>query len=572
MTKRSFHLILLTGALAAVVLFGAAACGGKKDNTAPSSARPPQAPLDQQNLVIQGGEPEFLDPQLSRVQQDLAIERMLFRGLYQFVVADDGAIQAEPAMAAGDPEVSGNVYTVRLKDGLKWSDGQPLTAADFEYSFKRECSPETASPYQYLLGASTLNIIGCDDYFAAVDKSPAEQAALRDQVGVKAVDDTTLQITLAAPKPLFTTYLSLWAAYPVRKDVVEKYGEKWTNPGNIVGNGPFILADYVPQDHMTLIPNPNWALDPKPKVQQLTVKFIDDTEAAFRAFQTGELEMVQVPPAELPVVQQDSTLKSELLTLPALRIWAIDTQLSNDVLKNFDVRLALSRAIDRKTLVDVLYNGAYTPATYWTMEGLPGYQGNAAFDNLIGYDPEAAKKALADAGYPNGQGFPTLKMTVLDRPDKKAEAEFLVKAWKTVLGIDVSVDAMDSRTLGQLFGTKSFELLPGGFQNDYPDPENSLIGQFNSDGENNLWDCNDAGIDTKLKAAATETDNEKRITLLQDAETLVIGKLCGVIPLYQPDFLYLVSPEIGGVKASGALDMAMPGNWCPECWFVKAQP
>ncbi|MGD0766531.1 MAG: ABC transporter substrate-binding protein, partial [Dehalococcoidia bacterium] len=334
MTKRSFHFILLTGALAAIVLFGAAACGGKKDNAAPSSAAAEAAPPDQQNLVIQGGEPEFLDPQLSRVQPDIAIERMLFRGLYQLVATDSGAIQAEPAMAAGDPEVNGNVYTVRLKDGLKWSDGQPLTAADFEYSFKRECSPETASPYQYLLGASTLNIVGCDDYFAAVDASPADQATLRDKVGVKAVDDTTLEITLAAPKPLFTTYLSLWAAYPVRKDVVEKYGEKWTDPGNIVSNGPFVLTEYVPQDHVTLKPNPNWALDPQPKLQQLTIKFIDDTEAAFRAYQTGELEMVQVPPAELPVVQQDSTLKSELVALPALRIWAIDTQLSNDVLKD----------------------------------------------------------------------------------------------------------------------------------------------------------------------------------------------------------------------------------------------
>ena len=120
-------------------------------------------------------------------------------------------------------------------------------------------------------------------------------------------------------------------------------------------------------------------------------------------------------------------------------------------------------------------------------------------------------------------------------------------------------------------GMKSFQLIPGGWQVGYPDPENSLIGQFDTNGMNNLYDCSNTDIDAKLKAAATEMDNAKRIKLLQDAETLVVTNLCGVIPLYQPDFLYLVEPKVGGVKVSGTLDAAMPGNWCSECWFVKAQ-
>ncbi len=109
--------------------------------------------------------------------------------------------------------------------------------------------------------------------------------------------------------------------------------------------------------------------------------------------------------------------------------------MKNEVIKDPNVRLALSRAIDRETLVKVVYNDAYIPANYWLVEGIPGYQGNGPFESIIGYDPEAAKKALADAGYPDGKGFPTLKLTSLDRPDRKAEAEFLQKSWKEILGI-----------------------------------------------------------------------------------------------------------------------------------------
>ena len=131
-------------------------------------------------------------------------------------------------------------------------------------------------------------------------ETPEEQAALRDAVGVKAIDDTTLEITLKAPKPTFTTIMSLWATFPARQDVIEKFGDKWTDPGNIVVNGPFTLTEFVAKDHVTLEPNPNWALEPKPVLQKITIKFIDDTEVAFRAFQTGELDMTTIPAAEIP--------------------------------------------------------------------------------------------------------------------------------------------------------------------------------------------------------------------------------------------------------------------------------
>ncbi len=322
---------------------------------------------------------------------------------------------------------------------------------------------------------------------------------------------------------------------------------------------------------MTLAPNPNWALEPKPQLQKITVKFIDDLEVAFKAFQTGELDMTSVPAAEIPTIQNDPTLKSEYLQIGSLRIWSVEMQMKDPVLSNFNVRLALSRAIDRDSLVKVVYNNAYIAADYWLVKGIAGYQGNGPFENIIGYDPTAAQKALADAGYPNGQGFPTLTLTVTDNPDRKAEGEFLQQAWKQVLGINVTIQAVDAKTRSSTFTSENFQLFPGGWQNDYPDPENSLIGLFDTGGGNNEYNCSDPDIDAKLKAAGTETDNAARIKDLQDAETLIVTRLCGMAPIWQGAFLYEVAPKVGGIRANGAIDAAMPGNWCPECWFIKAQ-
>ena len=558
----------------AVIVGLMVACGGgdeKKETPQATTGASEAAPPEQQHVIFQSAEPQYFDPQRSNFEQDIAVERMLFRGLYQLVLDSSDNVKAEPAMAAGDPQVNGNVYTVKLKSGLKWSDGQPLTAKDFEYTIKRECSPEVAGPYQYVLGVDMLDLVGCDDYFGSADATPADQAALRDKVGVKAVDDLTLEMTLKAPKSTFTTIMALWATFPVRQDIVEKFGDRWTDPSNIVVNGPYTLTEFVAKDHVTLKPNPSWALEPKPLLQQLTVKFIDDQEVAFRAFQTGELDATTIPATEIPTIKADPTLNSEFLQVGSLRIWSVEMQMKNEVLSNPKVRLALSRAIDRESLVRVVYNDAYIPATYWLVKGIPGYQGSGPFDNIIGYDPAAAKQALADAGYPNGQGFPTLKITVTDNPVRKAEGEFLQSAWKDTLGINTTIEAVDAKTRSTDFNTKNFQLFPGGWQNDYPDPENSLIGLFNTGGGNNQYECSDPDIDAKLKAAGSATDEATRIKDLQDAETLIVTRLCGMAPIWQGAFLYLVDPKVGGVRANGAIDAAMPGNWCPECWFVKAQ-
>ena len=587
MLNKRWRLPFLVGVFIAILALVAVACGGDEEEeeaaspTAAAGATEEPggaAPPDQQVLVVQQNEPEFFDPHRSNFEQDISIEKMLFRGLYQLVPTADGGVEAEPAMAEGEPTVDGSVYTVSLKPGLMWSDGEPLTAQHFADGVLRSCSPEVASPYQYILGASILGIVGCDEYATGKgteeepkSPTPEELQALRDAVGVKALDDTTLQVTLLQPKTTFTTVMSLWSAFPARLDIIEQFGEKWTDPGNIVVNGPFTMTEFVPKDHVTLEPNLNWALEPKPQLQKLTIKFIDDTSVAFRAYQTGEIDIVNFPESEIPTVEADADLKAAYLKEGTGRIDAVEMQLEDPTLSDFNVRLALSRAIDRDTLNDVVYNGASIPATYWLVEGIPGYQGNEPFEGVIGYDPEAAKQALSDAGYANGDGFPSLKLLMRDDAVQRSLGEFLQNQWKTNLNVNIELEFVDAKTRSERFNTENFQLFRGGWQIDYPDPENPLIGLFDTGGGNNHYNCSDPEIDAKLAAAATETDNEARIRLLQEAETLVVTKLCGVAPITQLARVYLVNPKVGGLVPNGAIDSGLPGNWGVEHWFVKAQ-
>ena len=264
MNLKNRWFLLLAGLLSVMLVF-AAACGGGDDEPTdgdtpvPTDTEPSgggQAPADQQKISISQPEPEFLDPHKSNFEQDIGVERMIFRGLYNQTDDGSGGVKIVPGMAAGEPTVSGSVYTVKLNPDVKWSDGVAVKAADFVYGITRACDPAVASPYQYLLGEGLGYLTGCDAL--TKNEDPAQTEALKAALGVKAIDDTTLEVTLDQPIPTFTTIFSLWATFPARQDVIEANGDAWTQPANIVTNGPFTISELVPADHLTLIPNPEW--------------------------------------------------------------------------------------------------------------------------------------------------------------------------------------------------------------------------------------------------------------------------------------------------------------------------
>ena len=571
----------------------AAAGGGKTPAAgATTSAGGEQAPAAQQKITVQLAEPQFYDPHRSNFEQDIGMERMLFRGLYNLTDDGKGGVKVIPEMAEGEPKVVSSpaahgrlaapagaetVMTVKLKAGLKWSDGQPLTAADFVYGIQRECDADVASPYQYVLGAGIGELKGCDELFNNNDA--AQKQALTDALGIKAVDATTLQMTLNKPVATFTTIWALWATFPSRKDVIEKFGDKWTDPANIVVNGPFTLKELVAKDHATLAPNPNWS-GQKPALQSITVKFIDDLSAAFRAFQTGELQETEILATDSTVAKKDSALKDQVVIVPTARITTVEVQMKHPILganggtpdavkKAFNLRLAMSRAIDRQALSDAVYDGVNAPAYYWLVKGLPGFQGNEAFAKIIGFDKAAAQKAEADAGYPNGAGLPTFKILYRDNKQRRDEAAYLAKVWKDTLGINIEPEFVDSKTRSARFNAEDFDLLPGGWQLDYPDPENALVGLFNVGGGQNHYNCSNPDAEAGFKEAAAATSESARIKAYQKVENAIVTNLCGIIPLYQDAKPFMVSKKLGGVLANGTIDAGQPGNYCVECWFVK---
>jgi oligopeptide transport system substrate-binding protein len=535
---------LLVGLLiwsAAAVL----ACGGEKQEAkgtaAPGGAAQATgytpAPRDQQRFVVNmGATPDFLDPHKSQFEQDIAIERLLFRGL--FYTDDKGnpipAVAAElPTQQNGGISADGKTLTIKLKDNQKWSDGSPLTAKDFEYSIKRAFHPKLASPYASFL----FNIKGSAEYYNALgtEKNPKnpnqdELNRLRDAIGVKALDDKTLQIQLQEPQGTILVLLGLWVMYPVKQSVVEAGGAgpentKWAAPGKLVGNGPFVLKEFREKDRIILEANPNYTLEPKPKLQTIDVRLIEDEESAFASFQTGELDEVAVPPSKVPVVESDPNLKKLNITGPVPRTGGIEFNFSVKPLDNRNVRLAIAKAIDREAFVRVVLPGVGQPTQCWLAPGTPGYDPNDCA--AIKYDPAEAKRLLAEAGYPNGQGFPELSLLVVNSPLGKNIGEFVQKQLKDNLNINIKLELVDSKTRSSRYSNSQFELFYGGWQEDYHDPENWIPELWGTGGGNNQYKYSNPQLDALIKQAKFELNNEKRIALYKQMHKLLIDDANG---------------------------------------------
>jgi oligopeptide transport system substrate-binding protein len=575
MNLRNKWFLLLAGLLSAMLVF-AAACGSDDEDepsgdktpaaTEPTGTADDLAPADQQKITIATGEPQYLDPHRSSFEQDIGVERMIFRGLYNLTDDGQGGVKVELGLAAGEPEVNGSVYTVKLKDGIKWSDGEPITAQHFVDGAKRGCDPAVAADYGYLWGTGYLDMKGCAELQANEDE--AQKQTLTDALGVRAVDATTVEYTLNKPNGRFTTIMAIWVTFPARLDVIEEHGEQWTAPENIVTSGPFTLTAYIPGDSLTLAPNPNWN-GKKPALQEITIKFLDDLSAAFRSFQSDELQITRINATDV-VTAEGEGLTDQVDLEPTARISWLLMQTKNEVLSKFDVRLAMSRAIDREALNEAAFDGVNTPAHYWVVKGITGHQGNEPFEGKVGFNPEEAKTALARAGYPNGEGFPELGLTV-NTPERVAAAEFLQQQFKEILNINIRIDQVDSQTRSARYNDETFELFIGGWQLDYPDIENPMFGLWETDGGNNHTSCSNPDVDAALEAALAATSDEARIAAYQDMETAVVENLCGGAPLWQDSTPYLVTSKLGGVVGNGTIDAGFPGSYCAECWFVKAE-
>jgi oligopeptide transport system substrate-binding protein len=556
------RLMVLGGLAIGLVAF--AACLPDDDE----AARPPTAErIEGGELTVASLEGDSLSPHYSSFASDISLQRMIWRGLYWLDINNE----LQPMMAAGPPEVSedGTVYTVTLREGLLWSDGDDLLAEDFVLGIHRTCNPVHAGEYQYLIS----NIAGCDDHFGA----EAYDQALEQAIGVRAVDELTVEYTLNEPQPTFNIILSLWMTFPAPAHLFPDSSDEWPAPapdapGRLAYNGPYMLVEYEPGNRAVLEPNPNWAASNgiTPTLDRLTLRFITDLAVANDAFRTGEVSFANVDLTQLSAIISEFGEGEQYFRADKPITIGLHMQMTDPVLgdpeNGLNVRLALGRAIDLETMNQTCYQGGRQVTTSWIPEITNGHPPDA-FTDVLRFDPANAAELLAEAGYPGGEGFPELSFLVADSPASRCVADFVQEAYRTHLGIGLNVEVVDAPTRSARFTAEDYDLFPGGWQQDYPDPENWMLGLWDTDGTLNNSNCSNPEIDSLLEQAEFNTNDEERIGQYRQANEILVTTVCGIYVWYHVPDHYLISRQVAGMRENiTGQDGVLAGDWTAEAW------
>ncbi|MEA2514591.1 MAG: oligopeptide transport system substrate-binding protein, partial [Thermomicrobiales bacterium] len=445
----------------------------------------------------------------------------------------DGSLQMGLAEKM-EPNADATEFTFTLRDGLKWSDGTPLNATDFEYSWKRVLDPNTKSEY-----TSAMYPVKNGQ---AIDKGEMTF----DQLAVTAVDEKTLKVTLQGPTPYFPLLAATWTFYPVPKHVIEKEGDAWVEAGRMVSNGPYLLTAWEHNQSMVLEQNPNYYGE-KPTITRADYTLFDDNEAqALVPFENDELDQAQVSAADLDRVKNDETLSKLMQVFPRSGTRFVHCDCTNPPTDDVRVRQALSLAINRDTLANGVLKGQFTATQTMLPPDIPGYNPEAT----LGENVDQAKQLLADAGFPDGKDFPELKLVYTSTAtDQKQTAEYLQGVWKQNLGISVTLDPLEDKARQDWFNslkTQPYNLGIDLWGSDWGDPANWHNQLFESaaDFYHNHWK-NDQ-FDQIVRAAAVNPDAEARIAQYKDAEKILVQDAPN-IPLYNLNRIYVIKPNVRGI-------------------------
>lgn len=481
-----------------------------------------------------GTDPKTLDPALNNAVDGGIVLSNAFEGLCKV----DENNKAIPGVAEKwDISEDGTVYTFHFKQGLKWSNGDPIKASDFEFAWKRVLNPETAAEYAYQMSY----IKGADDY--------NQGKGSVDAVGVKAIDDNTLEVTLNAPCSYFLQLTAFPCYFPVNQAVVEADKDWATKAETLVSNGPFKFTDYKMKDQIVLEKNENYDEKDSVKLDKVTMKLVGEETSAWASYKSGQFDMVDVVPmSEIQGAVKDGSAK----IFPQLGTYFYCVNVSDKakevdpdaakVLSDVKVREALSLAIDRKTLVENVTKRGETPAHGFVPVGITGEDGKD-FAEKEYFKPEGdveqAKKLLAEAGYPDGQGFPTIVLTFNPESGHGTIAQAVQDMLKTNLGINVELQSQEWKVFQTTRDNKNYEIARHGWVGDYVDPMTFLDMWMSTSGQNNAGYSNPE-YDKLITAAKAEQDATKRLDLMHQAEDILMEDM-PIIPIY-----YYTQPK--GIK------------------------
>ena len=489
------------------------------------------------NVCI-GSQPETLDPQKNSASDGSNYIKHLFEGLMKYGWNGEGIVLG----AADNYTVSedGLVYTFHIRDDAKWSDGQDLTAEDFVYTMKRLVDPETAAPYAGDMGKYLLN---------GLDISTGAKSV--DELGVKAIDTKTIELTLVQPCAWFLEIMAFPTYYPVRKDIIEANGDAWTtSPETLIGNGPYKLESYTMDEEIVMVPNPVYYDAEQVVCKRICFKLITDPNAKLAAMRAGELDWCDdYPTEELEAVKAEGLFQTE----PQLGTYYVNINNKKAPFDDVRVRKALQLAIDPIYLSEVVTQGTYLPATDFVGGGFFTNDGSdfGDFDTVIDRsDYQAniakAKELLAEAGYPNGEGFPTIPYCTNVSGVHVPTAEALAYMWKENLGINIEIEQMEWNVFLAARRNGEHTLARDGWVADYGDPSN-LLDLFTSYSGNNSTFYNNPEFDALMEKAAATTDLAEHFALLHQAEKLAVGDEACCIPVYYYATTWICIPEIKGV-------------------------
>jgi oligopeptide transport system substrate-binding protein len=500
------------------------------------------------------GEPAQIDPNRASWSTERTVIMQVFEGLLGFnqdlTLRAIGATEI-PTVANKGISADGKTYTFKLNSKVTWSDGKKVTAKDYEYTIKRLFDPALAAEYTSFY----FDIVGGEAYYSAADADAAAKTQFRDAVGVKAIDDTTLEIKLSAPRPTFLQLMALWPVYPIREDIVTQFGDKWTEPPNYIGNGQFLLKEWMHEDHITLVKNPDY-WGKKPKLDEIVYKMITDVNSEFAAYQNNELDISNVPAGTEKTVLADPVLGKEVLRYAELTTFAFQFNVKVAPFDNVNLRKALNAAIDRDAFINNVRGGVGKAAYSWIPPGMPGYDASLGAD--YHFNVTKAKEFLTAAGYADGSKVPELRLQYADTGINPTISQFVQNQLKVNLGINVSIEPMERKAFTQAVNAEQYTWAWYGWGADYPDPDNWLPELFGTGAGNNHTAYSNPAFDALCSQARNELDNTKRLKLWADAQKMVVDDAPVLFIQYRERFR-VVKPGVQGLKYTG-MDGDVPGD------------
>ena len=470
-------------------------------------------------------EPPTLDLSLATDNVSFDVLTNIMEGLTQY----SPDLEPIPAIAERwEFSEDGRVITYYLRGDVFWTDGQPVTAMDFEYSWKRLLDPATGAEYAYFL----FDIENAQEFNSGKIKDSGK-------VGVRAISPRVLRVRLKKPVIYFPSITTFMVTYPLRKDVIDRYGDRWTDPENIVTNGPFRLVEWRHEYKLILKANDAF-YGSRPQVDRVVIYIVREATTELTLYETGELDIVKLPPVAIPYYEDSP----EFLRYPLLRGYYYGFNVEKPPFDDVLVRRAFSHAVDRSK-IPLILKGGENPTSSWIPKGM------FAYNPAIGpkFDPQKARRLLAQAGYPGGAEFPATTAAYNTDHTNKLIAEYVQNQWKQHLNVNVQFESMEWKVLLNKFKVDTPQIFRLGWGADFPDPDN-FMNLFTAASGNNHMHWENSLYDELISQGASEQDPVKRQAIYDKAQEILTLVGVPIISLFGLTQNMLVKHYVLGLETN----------------------